>query len=313
MRRSPKPAAAAFAAALFCSAAFAGTFSGCSVKPTFPPDRLPESIVKISKQVHGIDVQADLEGKTLGILWTTDTLMDETGRGIAPVVMDRIGELTSSVSRVALSTDRPIEYVIVAVRGIKEKTEFQVIRSVDDIRRAYAEALSIPESMNRTLQYTKAFEVESEEAGAFHTGNWTQEDFIAKLILQRVRMAKPIDPENPIPTELYDGKYYLDEKGSRVFEFAVLTLKKDDSNENIATVLRMIREVFGGYRYDNFDQIVIRDLIHQKQLVIGRSTMKIFEANKITEEELISTRLVADTGRTNALKNALEVFGFNVS
>ena len=53
--------------------------------------------------------------------------------------------------------------------------------------------------------------------------------------------------------------------------------------------------------------------IHNRRLVIGKSTMKIFEARKITEDELLNTRLAPDKTRPNSFKNALEVFGFNIT
>ncbi len=127
------------------------------------------------------------------------------------------------------------------------------------------------------------------------------------------RTAKPSDPANPIPSELYEEKVVTDAKHRRIFEFAVLSLKQEKSRENITSVLRAVRDVFLAYNYDAFDEIVIRDLIHQRKLVIGKSTMKIFEARKISEEELLNTRLAPDTSRPSAFKNALEVFGFNVT
>lgn len=291
----------------------AGSLSGCSDKPTFSGDRMPESVKEISRSVYKLDVEADVHGDTLGVLWTGEVLLDEENKGISKPVNETIGNLSSVVSRVALSTDRPVEFVVVAVRGITEQMELRVVRRVDDIRRAQAEALPVPESMNRTLFLQAPFDPEKSADKPFDAGNWTLDDFLVKQTVQRVRMAKPADPKNPIPTELYDGKCVTDKKGLRTFEFSILTFKQENSRENILAVLRNVRDVLVAYRYDAFDQIIIRDLIHKRQLVIGKSTMKIFEARKITEEEILNTRLAPDNTRAGAFKNALEVFGFNIS
>ncbi len=287
---------------------------GCENKPTFPGDQAASSVEKINHDVFKLESQADLKGRTLGVLWTTDSILDEAGKSISKNVNEIIGNLSQAVVRVALSTDRPIDFIVVAVRGLKEEMELRVVRSVDDVRRAQAEALSVTESMNRTLfQQLPVDAPTGVPAKPFDTGEWTLEEFLSKQVLQRVRMSKPVDPQNPMPTELYDGKYFKDEKNNRVFEFSILTFKQENSKDNILDVLRTVRDVIVGYQYDNFDQIVIRDLIHNRRLVIGRSTMKIFEAKQISEEDLLKTRLVSDTGRPSAFKNALEVFGFNIS
>jgi len=313
VRREPKAAPRAAAAVLLTAVLLPGLsgLTGCASKPTFPGDRMAESVQKIAKDIHNLDAVAHVNNRTLGVQWTGDALLDEEGKGISKEVNELIGSLSSAVSRVALSTDRPVDFVVVSARGIQESMELRVIRRVDDIRRAQAEALSVTESMTRTLFQQVPFD--PAQPGEFDTGDWTLEDFLTKQVLQRVRMAKPADPQNPVPSELYDGKFELDEKKHRTFEFSILTFKQENSRENILNVLRTVRDVFSAYRYDLFDQIVIRDLIHNRRLVIGKSTMKIFEAKKITEEELLSTRLAPDTSRPNAFKNALEVFGFNVS
>lgn len=313
MKQRPKRQPRAFASALIFTAILVSGLAGCSDKPTFSGDRMPESVEKISQDVYKLETKGDVKGTTLGVLWNGESLLDESGKGISKEINEIIGNLSSSVSRVALSTDRPVDFVVVAVRGAKEQMELRVVRRVDDIRRAQAEALPVQESMNRTLFQQLPYEPGKAATEPFDTGNWTLEDFLSKQILQRVRMAKPADPENPIPTELFDGKFSQDEKGLRVFEFSILTFKQENSKDNILSVLRTVRDVFQAYQYDAFDQIVIRDLIHNRRLVLGKSTMKIFEAKKITEEELIKTRLIPDTGRPNSFKNALEVFGFNVS
>lgn len=313
MKRERKPAPRAAAAVFLLLAGMAAALPGCSSEPTFPGDKMPESVEKIAQDVYKMDVTGDVNGTTLGVLWTGESLLDEAGKGISKQINEVIGNLSSAVSRVSLSTDRPVDFIVVAVRGKKEQMELRVVRRVDDIRRAQAEALPVEESMNRTLFQQLPYETEKAATEPFDTGSWTLEDFIAKQILQRVRMAKPADPENPIPTELYDGKFSEDEKGQRIFEFSILTFKQENSKENLLTVLRTVRDVLHAYRYDAFDQIVIRDLIHNRRMVLGKSTMKIFEAKKISEEELLKTRLAPDNGRPNSFKNALEVFGFNVS
>ncbi len=311
MRRLPNTAPRLAAASFLILFAAAAGLSGCSTKPTFPGEQISDSVVKVAKDLYKLDVEVHLNERTLGVQWTGEALLDEAGKSLSKEVNEVIGNLSSVVSRVALSTDRPIDFIVVAARGVKESMELRIVRRMDDIRRAQAEALPMGESMNRTLFLQTPFDPAKLEE--FDTHHWTLEEFLAKQMLQRVRISKPSDPANPIPSELYDGKFLIDEKDHRIFEFSVLAFKQENARENVLTVLRMVRDVLMAYRYDEFDQVIIRDLISNQRLVIGKSTMKIFEAKKITEDELLSTRMVKDSTQPNAFKNALEVFGFSIS
>lgn len=291
--------------------------SGCSVKATFPSDKAGASIQSICRDVYKMETLGAANGKSIGALYYTDTILDETGKQISKEAHEKIGNLTQAVTRVGLSTDREVDFVVVAVRGQKEQMELRIVRSMEDIRKAQAEALSIPESMNRTLfvqsRYTPA--KEGEEAG-FELQDLKMEEFLILQILQRVRFGafsndkeknETQDPAAPqVPTEYFDGRP-VETDGQRVMEFTLLTLKEEKSDENLRHLLRAIRSVLSGYDYKDFDRVMIRDLLRGKKMVFGKSTFELFNRGKLSEDDLLNRNYVEDAATSKIFKNALEV------
>lgn len=301
---------------MWVAAATAAFLAGCSMKVSFPSDQIAPSIQNICKEVYQMDSVAAVNGKSIGVLYYTDTILDETGRQIAKEAHEKIGNLTQAVTRVGLSTDREVDFVVVAIRGRNEQMELRIIRSMDDIRRAQAEALSIPESMNRTLfaqsRYAPAKE---DETAGFELPDLRMDEFIVLQILQRIRFGpfseekadneKEPDPAQ-MPTEYFDGKAH-EVAGQKVLEFTLLTIKEEKSDENLRGLLRAIRGVLAGYEYKDFDRIVIRDLLRGKKMVFGRSTFELFNRGKLSEDDLLSRNYVEDAATSRIFKNALEV------
>jgi len=291
------------------------TFSGCAPKATFPSATITDSIKEISKESYDLDVTARLSGKTVGVLLYLETMLDETGTQIPPEVHQMLGNLTQVITRVALSTDAELDFVVIAMRGQKEMMELRLVRSIDDIKKAHTEALSITESMNRSLFQQSRYDLGLAEADPFPLPDIRLEDFLAQQILQRIRFAKAKDegeedaPAPAIPTELYDGRFSRD-IGGGTFEVSILNFQPEKSHENLLKTLRTVRDVLGGYQYEEYNWVIIRDLLTAKKITLDRNTVKSFWDKEITEEEIIDGFLTADVGQAQVFKNALEVFGF---
>lgn len=310
--RVPTPQVLLVALILIGAPAF---LSGCSNEPTFPEDKIMESIVSISKDLYGAEVIAADVGNTIGLLYYTDTIVNETGTAISQEVSEKIGQLSQVVTRVGLSTNKDVQFTVVAVRGRKEGLELKIIRYLDDIKRAYAEALSTTESMARTvfdqLQYDRA----AAEEKTYKLEPLTLEQFLTFQVLQRVRYSTTPDKETAttgMPQVLFDGTFREADDGKRFFEFSILTLEKEQAVQNIRNLLEMLRDVIPGYQYSAYDFVIIRDLLNLKILRLDRGDLELYQKNKIGSEDLIK-QLKADTDRSKLFKEALEVFDYTQS
>jgi hypothetical protein len=127
----------------FLSLASCLFLAGCSFAGvSYPTNQVPQSVEKISKEEYGLDVQAKVVGKTSGALFIVDAMIDSTGQ-VPKEIHEKMGKVMQVITRVALSTDLPIDFCTVAVRDKEQGNELVITRSIDDIRRANADALGI--------------------------------------------------------------------------------------------------------------------------------------------------------------------------
>jgi hypothetical protein len=290
--------------------------SGCGPKYTYPASKVPESIEKICLKEYKIQVQARVVGKTVGALVVLDALLDSKGQ-VLKEVHETMGHVIQVVSRVALSTDLPIDFCTVFLRDKANTTELFITRSVDDLRRANADVIGVEESINRTLFGQTRAKPEELAQGEFVLKEVKLEDFLADQMTQRIRFAfskELVQSKDPKSKEgsaepsmvLVDGAFDSAE-GSRTFGFAVIALKEDNPREMVLNIFKTIETVLRAYRFTSFEVIEIRDYLNKQKLVVDLKTFGEYQNKKITDEELLSRYLL----EFDSTQEAFELFGFN--
>lgn len=123
--------------------------AGCG--PTYPKEKLTESIVELCEKEYGVEVKSSIVGKTLAIFIPLPSLLDITLR-IKKEASDMIQDVILSASRVVLSTDAQIEFYCVIAQDIGfPEIQVIVIKYVDDVKRAFFSDISRDEYFRRTL------------------------------------------------------------------------------------------------------------------------------------------------------------------
>jgi hypothetical protein len=125
------------------------TLIGCT--ETYPKDKLKESIVNICKQEYKSDVLVETAGKTMVIYIPLSDLMDYTF-ALTKTASEKINNVIFSAARVALSTDAKIDFYCVIAHDVKiPELQIIIIKSVEDVRRLFANDISRGEYMKRML------------------------------------------------------------------------------------------------------------------------------------------------------------------
>lgn len=321
-RRHPANFATAQAARRFNASLIAViaaiSLAGCSPEATFKAERLEADVVELARKDYKIDVLSSHKDNTLGVMWYADKLMDETGAALRKEVNENMGLLNQTVSRIALSTDAPIEFIVVAVRGREELVEFRMIQHVTDVKRIRTEALSVPEYYRRMLVQQGRYEPSGLGGNEFPMEAITFPEYIKDQVLQRTKMPRDDKDKMDAASEdrqgsvFYDGRVRETKKG-RVFEFSLLSLKVQQAEENVIDLLRMIKDAFGGYNYTDYSSIIIHDLINGRKIVITQETMASLTKKKVTAVDILRDfSSTDDTKGAKVLRNTLEVFGFGV-
>ena len=125
------------------------SFSGCT--PSFPKEKLPEAVKFVCKDEYNMDVDVTVEGRTMGIYYPMEGLLD-AGLGISSEAWDTISNLLLIASRVVLSTDAQIKfYCVIAQDARLPELQVVIIKYVEDVKHGMYRNISRSESFKRTL------------------------------------------------------------------------------------------------------------------------------------------------------------------
>ncbi|HTL70452.1 MAG TPA: hypothetical protein VL404_04085 [Candidatus Eisenbacteria bacterium] len=285
------------------------TLAGCGPKYTYPADTIAQSIEKICKDENQLDVKARVVGKTVGAVLYLDKLIDEKGQ-IPKEVHEKMGQVMQAVTRVALSTDAPVDFCMVSIRERLQANELVITRSLDDTKRANADAIGIEESINRTLFGQGRYSPEEGASGNFVLNEVKIEKFLADQIVQRVRFNFSKDSKDDLASSfaLVDGAFETVE-GKRVFRFSVIGLKSsDDPHSTILNVFKVVNDVLSGYKFLEFDSIEIQDYLNRLKLTIDKSTLLAYQQKKLNDKQILE-RFVTES---QSIQEAFKLFGFNL-
>jgi hypothetical protein len=123
----------------------------CGCTATYPRDKIKESIIKICKQEYKSDVLVETAGRTMVIYLPLSDLMDYTF-ALTKSASEKINDVIFSAARVALSTDAKIDFYCVIAHDVKTpELQIIIIKSVEDVKRLFANDISRGEYMKRML------------------------------------------------------------------------------------------------------------------------------------------------------------------
>ena len=284
--------------------------SGCGPKYTYPAGKVPDSVVQISKKEYKLDVTARVVGKTVGAILYLDALADDQGQ-ISKDVNEKMSKVMQVVTRVALSTDLPLDFCTVIVREKATGNQLVITKSMDDTKRANADAIGIEESINRTLFSQDKYDANAEDAQAFVLKEVKQENFLADQIVQRIRFnfAKEAKQDNQSDRSfvIADGNFER-QPDKRTFRFSVIALKADDPKQLILGVFKVVNRVLQGYKFTDFDWVEIQDYLNRQKLFLDRETILAYQQKKISDNELLERFLT----ESQSIQEAFKLFGFTM-
>ena len=249
-----------------------------------------------------------MTGKTVGALMYANSLLDKDGQ-ISKNLNEKMGKLMQVITRVALSTDLPLDYCVVVVRDRVNPHQLMITRSLDDAKRAYADVIGVEESINRTLFGQDKYDAINEPGSTFAVKDVRHENFLTDQIVQRVRFnySKEAKDELDRAMLMMDGAFDTGD-GRRSFRFSLIALRSENPHEMILSIFNTVNKVLEGYKYTDFDTIEIHDYLNRQKLVVDKATLIDYQKKKITEAQILDRFLV----ESQSIQEAFKLFGFNV-
>ncbi|MFH1867615.1 MAG: hypothetical protein ABH843_01470 [Candidatus Omnitrophota bacterium] len=112
------------------------SFMAISCAPTYPREKVIEGVKELCKREYSVDVEVKIEATTLGVRIPLEGLFDTESLQIAPEAFKKIDGVMLSVSRVALSSDKSIDfYTVITHDKNVPGAEVVITRHVGDLHR----------------------------------------------------------------------------------------------------------------------------------------------------------------------------------
>ncbi|MDD5504995.1 MAG: hypothetical protein PHV77_06810 [Candidatus Omnitrophica bacterium] len=123
-----------------------------SCSPTYPKERVVDGVKRLCQKEYGTEVEVAVAGSTLGVRMPIEGLFDEQTFQINTASFDKITGVMLSVSRVALSSDKSIDfYTVIAYDKNSPGAEVAMTRYVHDLRRFFLGDISRGEFAKRMI------------------------------------------------------------------------------------------------------------------------------------------------------------------
>jgi hypothetical protein len=125
---------------------------GTSCAPTYPKERIIEGVKTLCEKEYNTDVEVVIEGSTMGVRMPIEGLFDAETFQINTKAFDKITGVMLSASRVALSSDKSIDFYTVIAHDKKVPgAEVVMTRYVHDLRRFFLGDISRGEFTKRMV------------------------------------------------------------------------------------------------------------------------------------------------------------------
>jgi hypothetical protein len=123
-----------------------------SCTPTYPKDKIVEGVKRLCEKEYNVSVEVAIEATTMGVRMPIEELFDPQTFQINTKSFDKITGVMLSASRVALSSDKSIDfYTVIAYDKKVPGAEVVMTRYVDDLRRFFLGDISRGEFAKRMV------------------------------------------------------------------------------------------------------------------------------------------------------------------
>jgi hypothetical protein len=245
-----------------------GNIYGCA--PSYPKEKLAESLIDICKKNHDIDVQTKLIGKNIVVFIPLDELFN-ANQDLLPEAVNKIENVILSTSRMLFSTDAEVDfYTIIAADVHVTAAEVILIRCMDDVYKFMHGWISRDEYRKRILwEANYNVELVKDSAFNFDMQEMTLPRFLAEQIAQRVNLSLNA---SIVHKAKVSGNYI---KEQNIFFFS-LPVNNNARFTKIYSpiILHFADLVLDKYGFNDYDQIVIRNQLLKNFTIIDKKDLK---------------------------------------
>jgi len=167
----------------------ASVLCGCfSLQPTYTKEKAAEAVIALCRNEYGLKINAWLSGDTLYVYLPVASLTT-TDKELAGVIQKNINRLVVSATRVCLSMNPRVEFLVIAVTDTGQHgIEYRIVNYVTDLVKLQCNAISRNDFAARSIiSITQnPLGVGDEEGKYILKEPVRKEDFVCSLIAQKI-------------------------------------------------------------------------------------------------------------------------------
>lgn len=266
--------------------------AGCG--PSYPKERVVESVQKVCKEEYNIDAKAKLVGKTLGVYILAEKLFDQDLKPTQSA-FDRMSDALFAITRVVLSSDADIDFCVLVV-GDKELKGFQwiITKYVQDTKYMFASLMSREEFFRRTDMDFRYNAKDSLEASVdFELEDVNMGDFLARQIANRIREKfytdKKLSPLFEITADTVGIYQRQTQQEEPQFIFSVSMAESQLSQVKLENpealiqriVLNIAAQTLSEYKFEDFEFVKVDNILTQKTFLVNKDALWKYAKMKI--------------------------------
>ncbi|OGR84490.1 MAG: hypothetical protein A2901_01365 [Elusimicrobia bacterium RIFCSPLOWO2_01_FULL_54_10] len=161
--------------------------------PTYPKEKLELSIRELfKKEVQTEDVRVRVAGKTLYVSFQIDNMVSAT-LDLPKEVTERLENAMLSLTRVAMSTDEKIDFIVLDARDDAWGVQTTFIRRTEDLRFLYYMTISKGDFDERFILETRRFDPKTELPEDGWTG-LTLQEYMGRWVAFRLGLGAQTNP-----------------------------------------------------------------------------------------------------------------------
>jgi hypothetical protein len=165
------------------------SFNGC--KPSYPKEKITESLVKVLKKEYNIDSKVELKSTTL-FLDVALTGLTATEVKALSDVLKTVQSAMLTITRIALSSDAKIDFMVVNVTDPAWKLDLKLVQRLEDVKSLLYQRISRSDYEGRFI-----LEIEKNELSGANSADKapvSMEEFLGRLIVSQVNMVNRSNP-----------------------------------------------------------------------------------------------------------------------
>jgi len=167
----------------------ASVLCGCfSLQPTYTKEKAAEAVIALCRDEYGLKINAWLSGDTLYVYLPVASLTT-TDKKLADVIQKNINHLVVSATRVCLSMNPRVEFLVIVVTDTGQHgIEYRIVNYVTDLVKLQCNAISRNDFAARSISSItqNPLGVGDEEGKYILKEPVRKEDFVCSLITQKI-------------------------------------------------------------------------------------------------------------------------------